>query len=112
MNRVLSSLALLLRLSLRNLLRHSRRNALMLAAITFAIATVVFMNALVRGMQNDLSESTVNNLTGNLNCSPIGLRSRWPRDQFKILASLWREFQNFRRFDWRCGIRSVRFRFR
>ena len=66
MNRVLSSLALLLRLSLRNLLRHSRRNALMLAAITFAIATVVFMNALVRGMQNDLSESTVNNLTGHM----------------------------------------------
>lgn len=62
----MNSLALLLRLSLRNLLRHSRRNALMLAAITFAIATVVFMNALVRGMQHDLSESTVNNLTGHI----------------------------------------------
>lgn len=62
----MNSWGLLLRLSLRNLLRHARRNGLMLAAITFAIATVVFMNALVRGMQHDLSDSTVNNLTGHM----------------------------------------------
>ena len=62
----MSSLLLLTRLSWRNLLRHSRRNSLMLAAITFAIAIVVFMNALVRGMQQDLSEATVNNLTGHM----------------------------------------------
>lgn len=62
----MNSASLLLRLSLRNLLRHSRRNGLMLVAITFAIATVVFMNALVRGMQHDLSDSTVSNLTGHM----------------------------------------------
>lgn len=60
------SFSLLFRLSLRNLLRHRRRNLLMLGAIVVAVATVVTMNALVRGMQVDLANGAVDNLTGHI----------------------------------------------
>lgn len=62
----MDTFALLLRLSLRNLFRHRRRNLLMLSALVLAIASVVVVNALIRGMQQDLADSTVSNLTGHL----------------------------------------------
>lgn len=62
----MGTFVLLLRLSLRNLFRHRRRNLLMLSALIVAIASVVVVNALIRGMQQDLADSTVSNLTGHL----------------------------------------------
>ena len=44
----------LLQLSIRNILRHRRRNGVMLAAIVVAVAAVVLMSSLIRGMQEGL----------------------------------------------------------
>jgi ABC-type lipoprotein release transport system permease subunit len=59
-------LKLLAALSARNLLRHKRRNAMLLLAICVAVAGVVLTNALIRGMQFDMREAAVANLTGHL----------------------------------------------
>ena len=57
---------LLLQLSWRNLWRHLRRNAILLAAIAVAVAGVVLLNALLRGMQADMENSVIDNLTGHV----------------------------------------------
>ncbi len=57
---------LLLQLSVRNLFRHKRRNFMLLLAITVAVAGVVVTNALIRGMQYDMREAAVANLTGHI----------------------------------------------
>lgn len=57
---------LLLQLSWRNLWRHRRRNAILLAAIAVAVAGVVLLNALLRGMQADMENSVIDNLTGHV----------------------------------------------
>ncbi|MGI9325971.1 MAG: ABC transporter permease [Pseudomonadales bacterium] len=57
---------MLLQLSIRNLLRHRRRNGLLLAVIVIAVAGVVLTNALIRGFQHDMADSAVANLTGHL----------------------------------------------
>lgn len=59
-------LKLLIQLSARNLMRHKRRNFMLLLAICVAVAGVVLTNALIRGMQFDLREAAVANLTGNV----------------------------------------------
>jgi ABC-type lipoprotein release transport system permease subunit len=59
-------LKLLAQLSLRNLLRHRRRNLMLLAAITVAVSGVVVTNALIRGMQVDMRDSAIANLTGHI----------------------------------------------
>ena len=59
-------LILLLQLSVRNLFRHKRRNLMLLLAITVAVAGVVVTNALIRGMQFDMREAAVANLTGHI----------------------------------------------
>jgi ABC-type lipoprotein release transport system permease subunit len=56
---------LLTRISCRNLLRHGRRNALLLASIALAIAGVTFLNALMRGMQVDMRDGARQNLNGD-----------------------------------------------
>lgn len=57
---------LLLQLSLRNLLRNKRRNAMLLLAIAVAVAGVNASNTLLRGYQYGMLESAVNNLTGHV----------------------------------------------
>ena len=57
---------LLLQLSLRNVLRHKRRNGMLLSAILVAVAAVVVSSALVRGFQRDMLEAAVANLTGHV----------------------------------------------
>ncbi|MGD8415543.1 MAG: ABC transporter permease [Pseudomonadales bacterium] len=59
-------LKLLLQLSTRNLFRHKRRNLMLLLAICVAVAGVVVTNALIRGMQYDMREAAVENLTGHI----------------------------------------------
>ena len=57
---------LLVRLSLRNVARHKRRNAMLLSAILVAVAAVVVSSALIRGFQRDMAEAAVANLTGHI----------------------------------------------
>lgn len=59
-------LKLLAQLSVRNLFRHKRRNFMLLLAITVAVSGVVVTNALIRGMQFDMREAAVANLTGHI----------------------------------------------
>ena len=59
-------LKLLLQLSSRNLFRHKRRNFMLLLAICVAVAGVVLTNSLIRGMQFDMREAAVANLTGHI----------------------------------------------
>jgi ABC-type lipoprotein release transport system permease subunit len=59
-------LKLLVQLSVRNLFRHKRRNSMLLLAIVVAVAGVVVTNSLIRGMQYDMQESAVANLTGHI----------------------------------------------
>lgn len=57
---------LLIQLSWRNIWRHRRRNGMLFAAILVAVSTIVLANALIRGWQNDMLESAVENLTGHV----------------------------------------------
>ncbi len=57
---------LLMRLGARNLLRHRRRNGLLLAAIAVGIASTVLANALIRGYQYDMRDDALDNLNGHL----------------------------------------------
>ena len=65
---------LLLQLSWRNLWRHRRRNAILLAAIAVAVAGVVLLNTLLRGMQADMENSVIDNLTGHVKVLRPGYR--------------------------------------
>lgn len=66
------AMSLLLRLAWRNLLRHRRRNGLLLAAVMVGMAATVLSNALVRGYQFDLRDDAVDNLNGHLKVLPPG----------------------------------------
>ena len=57
---------LLVQLSWRNLWRHGRRNGILLVAIAVAVAGVVLLNALLRGMQADMKNTIIDNLTGHV----------------------------------------------
>ena len=59
-------LKLLLQLSLRNILRHKRRNGMLLAAIIVAVGAVVCTSSLIRGFQYDMADAAVANLTGHM----------------------------------------------
>jgi lipoprotein-releasing system permease protein len=65
---------LLLQLSLRNLLRHKRRNAMLLLAIAVAVAGVNATNTLLRGYQYDMLDSAVSNLVGHVKVLAPGYR--------------------------------------
>lgn len=56
---------LLLRIGIRNLLRHRRRNGLLLASVITAVASVTFLNALMRGIQTDMLARVRENLNGD-----------------------------------------------
>ena len=57
---------LLLRLSWRNVWRHRRRNAILVSAIAVAVAGVMLLNTMIRGMQQDMMNTAIENLTGHL----------------------------------------------
>jgi ABC-type lipoprotein release transport system permease subunit len=59
-------ITLLAQLSLRNIVRHRRRNLMLLLAIAVAVFTVLMANTVIRGMQFDLREQTVSNLNGHI----------------------------------------------
>lgn len=65
---------LLLQLSFRNLLRHKRRNGMLLLAIAVAVAGVNATNTLLRGYQYDLLDTAVSNLTGHVKVYAPGYR--------------------------------------
>ena len=57
---------LLLQLSWRNLWRHRRRNTILLVAIAVAVAGVLLLNSLLRGVQLNMKDSVIDNLTGHV----------------------------------------------
>lgn len=67
-------MGLLFALGGRNLFRHRRRTAMLLAAICVAVAGVTVMNSLIRGFQQDMRESAVENLTGHIKVLAPGYR--------------------------------------
>ena len=59
-------ISLLIRLSWRNLWRHGRRNAILLSAIAVAVAGVVLLNTLLRGMQAEMQNMVIDSLNGHV----------------------------------------------
>ena len=57
---------LLIQLSWRNIWRHRRRNAILLSAIAVAVTGVMLLNTMMRGMQQDLRNTAIENLTGHV----------------------------------------------
>ena len=57
---------LLLQLSWRNLWRHRRRNTILLVAIAIAVGGVLLLNSMLRGMQVNMQETVIDNLTGHV----------------------------------------------
>ncbi len=68
------NLRLVWQLSIRNILRHKRRNFMLFAAIAVAVAGVSSMNTLIRGMQYGMMDSAVENMTGHLKMHAEGYR--------------------------------------
>lgn len=62
----MNSIWLVLQLSLRNLWRQRRRNSILLVAISIAIGGVIVLNSLIRGMQVQMVDSVVENLSGHI----------------------------------------------
>lgn len=82
-------LRLLFQLSFRNLLRHRRRNALLMAAICVAVGGVTVMNSLIRGFQQDMRDAAVENLTGHIKLLAPGYQDDPSIDKRFPLASDW-----------------------
>jgi len=82
-------LKLLVQLSARNLFRHKRRNFMLLLAICVAVSGVVVTNALIRGMQFDMREAAVANLTGHIKVLAPGYLDDPNIEKSFALASGW-----------------------
>ncbi len=83
------TVGLLATLSVRNLLRHRRRNAMLVAAIVVAVAGVTFMNSFIRGFQQDLRDSAVANLTGHIKVHAPGYRDDPSIERSFEVAASW-----------------------
>ena len=68
------SFILVWQLSVRNILRHKRRNFMLFAAIAVAVTGVTSMNTLIRGMQYGMMETAVENMTGHIKMHAPGYR--------------------------------------
>lgn len=82
-------LKLLVQLSARNLFRHRRRNIMLLLAIVVAVAGVILTNALIRGMQYDMREAAVANLTGHIKILAPGYLDDPNIEKSFVLAPDW-----------------------
>ena len=60
------SLKLLLQLSWRNVFRQRRRNGILVSTICLAVAGVVLLNTIMRGMQVEMINGAIENLTGHV----------------------------------------------
>ena len=67
-------ITLLVQLSWRNIWRHRRRNAILLSAIAIAVTGVMLLNMMMRGMQQDLMNTAIENLTGHVKILAPGYR--------------------------------------
>lgn len=67
-------LKLVFSVSVRNLRRQWRRNSILLFAITVAVGGVIVLNSLVRGMQVQMVDTVVENLTGHIKIQAKGYR--------------------------------------
>ena len=67
-------LKLLVQLSWRNLWRQRRRNGILLVAIGLAVTGVFLLNTLMRGMQAEMADAVVDNLTGHVKVLQPGYR--------------------------------------
>ena len=65
---------LLVQLSWRNIWRHGRRNMILLSAIAVAVAGVVLLNTLLRGMQAEMRNTIIDSLTGHAKVLQPGYR--------------------------------------
>ena len=83
-------LKLLLQLSIRNIFRHKRRNGMLLAAIVVAVGAVVCASSLIRGLQHDMVDSAVANLTGHVKVLAPGYRDDPNIQKSFALAENWR----------------------
>ena len=81
---------LLVQLSWRNLWRHKRRNGILLAAICFAVAGVILLNSMIRGLQADMAEAAINNLNGHIKVLAPGYLDDPNIDKSFELAREWR----------------------
>ena len=68
------SAKLVCQISLRNIVKHRRRNLTLFLAIMVAVSGVVSMNTLIRGMQYGMAEAAVENLTGHVKVHARGYR--------------------------------------
>ena len=68
-------LRLLIQLSWRNIWRHRRRNAILFSAIAVAVAGVVLLNTLLRGMQMEMQNTVIDNLNGHVKVLKPGYRA-------------------------------------
>jgi ABC-type lipoprotein release transport system permease subunit len=68
------TIGLVLRLAARNLVRYRRRTLLLVLAISSAVAGVTFLIALLRGMQHDMRDAVIANLTGDVKVLAPGYR--------------------------------------
>jgi ABC-type lipoprotein release transport system permease subunit len=68
------TLGLVVRLAARNLVRYRRRTLLLVLAISCAVAGVTFLIALLRGMQHDMRDAVIANLTGDVKVLAPGYR--------------------------------------
>lgn len=83
------AIKLLLQLSWRNLWRHRRRNFILLAAISLAVGGVVFFNTLIRGMQYEMANAAIDNLTGHVKVLAPGYLDDPSIDKSFELAEDW-----------------------
>lgn len=65
---------LLFQLSWRNLWRQRRRNGILLVAIGLAVTGVFLMNTVMRGMQAEMVDAVIDNLTGHVKVLQPGYR--------------------------------------
>ena len=82
---------LLFQLSWRNLWRQRRRNGILLVAIGLAVTGVFLMNSLMRGMQAEMVDAVIDNLTGHVKVLQPGYRDDPGIERGFDIDDEWRE---------------------
>ncbi len=84
-------LTLLVALSARNIVRHRRRNLMLLLAIAIAVSTVLLANTFIRGMQYDMRDQSVGSLSGHIKVQAPGYADEPGIGRGFALAADWQE---------------------